>query len=565
MRHYGIHIPNNMASNKIDRTFEDLNLSNDEVKRLGEALKDEKFRKMLVEYAEEISDPENRRKAEEEIAMMEGERGMDVEFIHPKPGYVMKTTVDGSTKAFINICQNDKIEKPKSKRETGPDGKSGMMWQIPHSFAPPKEDTDKANNKCKVFDVVFHPDTYRMAQSNGRFKKLVEDTATDGIQRQFKVKLDTKNIKYPKMEFKGTPTATVIRTKKGDAKPRDPDDIVNKMPYPYGDQDSSEKAKANAKNVLSNENSKKEEKSTEPKYTITHRSNLDMAEYRNAPDARPSTRPKELVVKIELPLIKSAGQVSLDIFEKRLTLESITPAAYKLDLDLPFPVNDDEGSAKFDKSKRTLIVTLPVIPDTIPSLPFDSSEATDNLEIMEGNHQNGPPLIQVLTPDERSSESNSIQENTSDHKQNSINDKTDNKQKFPQHVKWCLPDYQFSQDNETVSLVIKVQSVEEDWIETSFPSKNVAVIKFMSMGSGCFPVYYSMYAEFPDHCHISKDHCTIDTSADNLVFVILKDKNNRGPWDSFRVGVDDNSLEVRCYMYDSSIQIHTPYIVHDEY
>jgi hypothetical protein len=68
-------------------------------------------------YAEEISDPENRKLYEQEITQMEQERGMDVQFIHPKPGHVLKTSVDGDMKAFINICQNDKIGKPVSKRE----------------------------------------------------------------------------------------------------------------------------------------------------------------------------------------------------------------------------------------------------------------------------------------------------------------------------------------------------------------------------------------------------------------------------------------------------------------
>ena len=34
--------------------------------------------------------------------------------------------------------------------------------------------------------------------------------------------------------------------------------------------------------------------------------------------------------------------------------------AYKLVLKLPYPVHDDQGSAKFDKSQHVLAVTLPV-------------------------------------------------------------------------------------------------------------------------------------------------------------------------------------------------------------
>merc|ERR1711981_1036605 len=46
--------------------------------------------------------------------------------------------------------------------------------------------------------------------------------------------------------------------------------------------------------------------------------------------------------------------------EHLLTLESKDPEAYKLVLQLPYPVCEDQGSAKFDKSQHNLVVTLPV-------------------------------------------------------------------------------------------------------------------------------------------------------------------------------------------------------------
>ena len=64
---------------------------------------DEKFRDLLREYAEEISDPENRKKYEEEIAQLERERGMNVKFINPTPGHVLKTSVDGKSVEYA-LC-----------------------------------------------------------------------------------------------------------------------------------------------------------------------------------------------------------------------------------------------------------------------------------------------------------------------------------------------------------------------------------------------------------------------------------------------------------------------------
>merc|ERR1712043_152025 len=126
---------------------------------------------------------------------------------------------------------------------------------------------------------------------------------------------------------------------------------------------------------------KKDDEFTEPTYTIKHRNELDMADFRNAPDARTSTRPTQLVVEIHLPLCKSAAGVDLDIFERRLTLQYSKTAKYKLDLKLPFPVDENDGSAKFDKQKKTLVITLPVIPDKNPvKLPFNGDGVVETPE-----------------------------------------------------------------------------------------------------------------------------------------------------------------------------------------
>lgn len=67
------------------KDWEKVDISRDEVNRIGEALKHEEFRKMFVEYCEEITDPENRKLYEKEITQLEKERGIDVQFINPEP------------------------------------------------------------------------------------------------------------------------------------------------------------------------------------------------------------------------------------------------------------------------------------------------------------------------------------------------------------------------------------------------------------------------------------------------------------------------------------------------
>lgn len=105
-------------SEEAKRKFNELNMTKDELDRFSEAMKKEEFRKLLVEYAEELADPKNREQYEKEISQLEEDRGMNVTFIHPEKGFCLKTTQNGDSKCFINICKNDNIDKPSSQHDT---------------------------------------------------------------------------------------------------------------------------------------------------------------------------------------------------------------------------------------------------------------------------------------------------------------------------------------------------------------------------------------------------------------------------------------------------------------
>lgn len=195
--------------------FKELDLSRDEVERLGSALKDKEFRKLLVDYVEELQNPENKKLFQKEVTELEKERGNDVTFINPVAGYVIKTSVDGNRKAFVNICANENIKKPTSTPKVQ-DGSRGLQWSLPHSISPPRDDYDNKGVLCRVFDVVFHPDTMHLAQNNKAFREMVNNTACDAVEANFDVKLDRKNLKFPKLQYKGNTWTVKIPASKND-------------------------------------------------------------------------------------------------------------------------------------------------------------------------------------------------------------------------------------------------------------------------------------------------------------------------------------------------------------
>ena len=337
-----------MSSSK---KMDDLNLTRDEMTRLTEALKKEEFRKLLAEYAEEISDPENRKKYEEEISALEAERGKDVKFIHPEPGYVLKTTSVSGEKIFINVCKSEVVGKPSMVTATQ-NGKRGMQWSLPHSFAPPRDDYDKSKNSCKVIDVVFHPETYRMAESNNRFKEMIQETAFDGIEKQFKLQIDRKKIKHPKISFKGTPTATVLREDSNKPVPGKIDkDVLQNLPNPYDKRKDYNTETNNAASLID---------SVVPTHNVVHSFDMDIQQFQEQSGVVQSQMPNALVVTVDLPKLDSAMGVDLKVFEKSLTLKSEEPARYELNIDLPYAVLEEDGSAKFDKARKCLRIKLPV-------------------------------------------------------------------------------------------------------------------------------------------------------------------------------------------------------------
>ena len=129
-----------------------------------------------------------------------------------------------------------------------------------------------------------------------------------------------------------------------------------------------------------------------PKYSLVHRGHFEMEQHMMGESAMgaqvDSCRPRELIVKIQLPRCNRAGDVDLDVSAERLVLQ--VEEKYDLLLDLPFPgkspfqsqllviyrpgsdrslvipVDEENGSAKFDKTMHTMTVTLPVVKEETP-------------------------------------------------------------------------------------------------------------------------------------------------------------------------------------------------------
>ena len=184
-------------------------------------------------------------------------------------------------------------------------------------------------------------------------------------------------------------------------------------------------------------------------------------------------------------------------------------------------------------------------------------------------NEQGKPLIEVLSSSENSEAlesapseiTASLRDNqevmNDDNKRNkTITDKDiwtphDNCPE-KQNIRYTMPDFDYDQDVGTVSLVMHVKNIEIDSVVKIFsPDDQKQIhIRFVSMGSGCFPVHYSILLKFEEGCNIVPEDCTVDVSAENLVLVLAKAKLSWSWWDKFTAGVDENNLKVkfRCFV-----------------
>ena len=528
---------------------EEFEITRDEAKKLGDALKKEEFRKLLTEYANEISDPENRKRYEEEITQLEQERGYDVKFLNPTPGFVVKTKFkDGGLKIFINIATNSELQPATpGPLEILPDGQVGKNWSIPYSLVQAREGLNNKKQICKIYDCIISPDTYKQAEENPKFKQMVVITALDGIENEFGVKLERSKLKYPTLSYKGAPSASVIRKpggqeKKDSSKQTETDPIQNLLsntipiykPIPVRDP-------------------------TLPLYTLKYRGYFDMQDYTVEPH-QTKGRPKEIVISIKLPKLDTIKDMKLDIEDKRVVLFHESPK-YELNIPLSYQVSAKLAQAKFIRDVRELELVLPIlhkpspilpprqIPDTIPS------EDTPQKEVTPGGEKRQEDTLQLKLSEKSLQTNYDSDDVTSD---DNITEKTN--EEVPDNVAEAiisdsertpvadeLPPFQYRQTFKQFYFSFTAPDYRIDTISTVFRASGVEV----SFETSSFR--YQIDVRFQTGCAINGSTSECRPGADGIVLKIDKLGGGNKLWDTFRIGCGGGKLVEKNFSTDVNI------------
>ncbi|KAM9147327.1 protein kintoun [Pangshura tecta] len=577
--------------------LEELQLTAEEVERLKGAFRDERFRALLAEYAAELADPEQRRRYEEEVTALERERGVEVRFVHPAPGYVLRTSQGGAQRCYLNVCSNPLLGRPQARAEP-----RGQRWALPYSLAPGREELGRAGRRRLLYDVVFHPETLRLAARSARFRRMVSDTALEAVQRRFGVQLDRANaVPLRGTAYKGVPQASVIRTPlPGGAPPRpeEPDSPLPPFPSPYAYPASS----APPPGPQRGEGARPAAPTT-PRWSLRHRCYVDLQDYRCCRDSAPSPVPRELVVTVELPLLSSAGQAALEIRGRELRLDSQRPA-YRLRLRLPYAVDEGRGQATFNKAKRQLLVTLPVLPPPGPSLaapaePSGASPGAPEPGLATGQQQREeaspaaggeelglPPAEQACAPGGSARAPSSLTPPGGEVCPGRMalasctatgsgadpplapSDGADlptcpSSSLCPAVPTECYPDlpaapstvaapacppFQCTQDEGSLTLLLQVPNIQPDSLKGEVGTNHYK-LRFCSKDAAS----YSFLLQFPLENKLTPPETGVNVSPNNAVIGLAKSPESAGLWGKMYFGVNSNTLQERLFVSEENV------------
>ncbi|KAH8357762.1 hypothetical protein KR200_003436 [Drosophila serrata] len=527
---------------KIRNDEQNFDVTKEEFDRFRQALGQEEFRKLFFEYVEEIQDPANRKIYEEEITQLEKERGVEVRFIHPQPGFVIKTALDGELKCFINIAGSPEIERPKNEVAMDPsNGSRGLSWSIPMAQTSSRDDCDAKNNLCKVFDVVFHPDALHLAKRNQQFRKCLIDTALDAVEREYQVTLDRANLKFPKLDYKGISRPTVIRKL---AKNHSADD---QEPHPLGDiyptkLPSASDGKPRVLPMKSKPSPVPE--FTVPKYSIKHSHDVDLSEYTDELDAKLHvTVPRSLVVEIELPLLRSTAECQLDVTATSVYLLSERQGAkYRLKLDLPFTVDDKAGSARFDTDLRRLNITLPVVRTNVR----EQRQMHDTLRHLSREDSGVELHSNSESPVEEDCDGD-LSDSKADTSETATSTATPVQNALMPFLKssvhYQLPaKFDCNVLDNVMAFVLHVPNVQPDSIQQLKEQRSLH-LQFATIGSGYYPTHYAFYVELQaEEADLSIESAEAEAWDNNVVLKLCFSAQIETP-QGYLAGLDATDLK----------------------
>jgi dynein assembly factor 2 len=403
-------------------------MTQDEVSMIGKAMKRKKFRGLMQEYVDEVSDPANREEYDKYLSELEAKREIPkgMELLRPEVGMCVQTSLrfpsGQKQRLYINLCHSPYLAEIGMKPT-----EAGQNVELPFTMGAPRPDKDDDGDTCLTIDFCVHTLTLARCVEQPQLLKVMVDIAAENLTQNFlKGKEEVmKDFTVTDLKCKGG-TPYPMSVKEGTIK-KDPSKKARDLPAPDGGvvtpaelrQMKKDARKAMGKpeegpvveEEVESEDDEPQEVAPErirvPKHKLLHVGSVDVSQFIDTNTTGGKTPlyreiPKELKLIVELPTVKHVGDCELDVAADNVVLE--VAEKFYLDLPLPYEIDAAKAKAKFDKHRTPaeLQIVMPVVPKQIPqeepSMPWEAVDEQDRLDNLE--EEELPELVDEEPPAE---------------------------------------------------------------------------------------------------------------------------------------------------------------------
>ncbi|XP_011210651.2 PIH1 domain-containing protein 1 [Bactrocera dorsalis] len=294
--------------------------------------------------------------------------------VQPKPGICIKSfKTNTNDKFFINVCQTEEIPPPEDITEEQLadilQSEVPSSFRIPMSISDPRVTKDKSNNSVDVCDIAINPNFFVKIQKSLLFKDfflaLIAEALNDKYNVQIKVE---KSIILQNRKFIGTLVRHRVRNK-------DVKTVLNSYKQPNEEDKKKlvelekssggknvplvQEIDTNELNVLKQKSEQLKQNSYKIKEAISLAGSTVPEFKLRAKLSKEEV--EEIQAEFYLPKCLSSNEITLDIGEDRILLESMKHG-YMFDKFVNYRLNQERARAIFDKTNKMLQVRIPVYP-----------------------------------------------------------------------------------------------------------------------------------------------------------------------------------------------------------
>ncbi|XP_008197333.1 PIH1 domain-containing protein 1 [Tribolium castaneum] len=260
--------------------------------------------------------------------------------VKPFPGFCIKTHEIGSdTKFFVNICHTDAIPAPKDISENELkdilNSDDAPNFRVPMSIGEIRNDKDKKGEDAKACDVAIHPTFFKKVEQSQLFKSFFVTIVFEGLKDKYGIICKDEKIILQNRKAFGNLQVHRVQQREIDEKMRSAKSPIEEL---RGNNEAP-RGKPLIETISSNEM-----KCREPEYRLFRR----------------KAKPNCLIGEFKFPDIISAKELTLDIGEDRIVIES-TSKHYLLDVFVPLVIRQASCTSTFSKATKVLTVTMPLV------------------------------------------------------------------------------------------------------------------------------------------------------------------------------------------------------------